>query len=43
VQAVAEHLVHSERLSDVTLKGFSKPVTPHNVRGLLATSPVASP
>jgi adenylate cyclase len=43
VQAVVEHLVDSERLSDVTLKGFRKPVTPHNVRALQETSRVPSP
>jgi class 3 adenylate cyclase len=34
VYAAVEDFVDSERLPDVALKGFRKPITPHNVRGL---------
>ena len=42
VQAVVEHLADIERLPDVTLKGFHKPVTPHSVRGLQEASRASS-
>jgi DNA-binding response OmpR family regulator len=35
VQAAVEHLVKSERLPEVTLKGFHKPIAPYNVLGLV--------
>ena len=36
VQSAVEDLADSERLPDVALKGFHKPITPHNVLGLRA-------
>jgi len=42
VQTAVEHLVDSERLPDITLKGFRKPIGPHNVRALQAPSRVPS-
>jgi len=38
VQTAVEHLVDCERLPDVTLKGFRKPISPHSVRALQAPS-----
>ncbi len=35
VQAAVEHIAKSEQLSDLTLKGFHKPIAPYNVLGLL--------
>ena len=34
VQAAAEHIVVSEPLGDLTLRGFSKPIRAYNIRGL---------
>jgi class 3 adenylate cyclase len=42
VQTAVEHLADCERLPDVTLKGFRKPISPHSVRALQAASPVPS-
>jgi adenylate cyclase len=39
VLAAVEHLVDSDRLPEVALKGFHKPITPHNVRGLREREP----
>jgi len=42
VQAAVEHVVDSERLAEVTLKGFHKPITPHNVVGFLPGQEIRS-
>jgi class 3 adenylate cyclase len=42
VQTAVEHLADCERLPDVTLKGFHKPISPHSVRALQAPSRVPS-
>ena len=41
VQAKVEHLVKSERVGEITLKGFHKPVAPYNVLALVGTEMTA--